>query len=191
MPQGQRFSHFLLRSRDHQTKQWKVVLEYLRVLFRSYNIGHHRTLVGKHSWFGARLPRIENLFLTFLIDPYRICGVIFGTQPDWKPSALVFRLSQCQQPLGLKLEPGRGLFVTFCDCCAACWKKFLCECWHGNIMEISSTLGFDSTCASTASLPQLFIQLLIHLFMFSLQTEHKDGDEAPRTQSILANKLFR
>ena len=60
--------------------------------------------------FGAWCKTYNRELVPYVL--YHIRGMIFGTQPDAKPSALVFRLPQCQQPLGLKLEPGRGLFVN-------------------------------------------------------------------------------
>lgn len=110
--------------------------------------------------FGAWCKTYNRELVPYVL--YHIRGMIFGTQPDAKPSALVFRLPQCQLPLGLKLEPGRGLFVN-----AVLWA------WKDHWP------GFWLVSCSSASLPQ---------FMFSC--ERKDADEAPRTQSILANQMF-
>lgn len=95
MLRGQGFSQcFLPRSRDHPTKQWKVF----------------KTQDACGKMFGAWCKTYNRELVPYVL--YHIRGMIFGTQPDAKPSALVFRLPQCQQPLGLKLEPGRGLFVN-------------------------------------------------------------------------------
>ena len=88
----------------------------LTVLFASVQgppnkaVKGHKTQDACGKMFGAWCKTYNRELVPYVL--YHIRGMIFGTQPDAKPSALVFRLPQCQQPLGLKLEPGRGLFVN-------------------------------------------------------------------------------